>query len=124
MIHHRVAHPETAFHPQAAQTATSGDLLRNPRDVTGGHSLRKSVLIPVQHPDLLGAHGVQQEGGMAGHQQLGTLRRRPALLGKLRQEARIQEVLRLLDPDEAWRLRIMQHRQVRQHLHGAIGRKP
>ena len=109
-----------AFHPQMAQRGTGLHHLRNARNVLGPDGAGIALLIAVQHPHLVRPHRVQQERRVAGDEHLRPHGRRPAFLRQLGQQARMQEVLRLLDPDEARRMRVVQHGQVGQHLHRPV----
>ena len=61
---------------------------------------------------------------MGRDQELRSLGRGLALLSEHRQQARVQEVLGLLDADEGGRRRVVQHDQVGQHLERAVRREP
>ncbi len=58
---------------------------------------------------------------MGRHHELSPRAGHPAFLGQLRQQPRVQEVLRLFDAGERWRLGVVQQHEIRQHLQRPVG---
>ena len=119
----RVSDPEMTLHPEIAELGTGvherQDLFVPRQWVAAG----VAEFVAPQHSHFLGTQRVEEERGMGSHEDLRCFGCFPALLRQPVEQARMQEVLRLLDADERRRNRIVQQGQVSEHLERAVRRE-
>jgi hypothetical protein len=100
LVHEGIAHPELALHPQLAHQGALRYERLNALEIAGSLGLGVALIIAPENSHLLRSQAVEKEGGMGGDQELGLGDGAAALLSEFRQQARMEEVLRLLDADE------------------------
>ena len=123
LIEQRIGRAQVSLHPEISYQCPFSGEFGNAGLVDGPLAVGVSRVVPPQHPHFIRPQCVQEEGRVGGDQQLRTRNGSPAFLGQFRQQARMQEVLRLFDPDKGRRDGIVEQYEIGQHLQRAVGKR-